>query len=290
MSDKQAVDVKWASACSIVLRGASDDFLNNSKQLKISLNIVAGAAASWAGVTSTNSMDTCWDIYPSGENKVTAILTLLALYTSLVVLVNPATANVSELYEEIRIHNKKIETRFSNWSDRAQLHADHMNNSQNPKIIKWREQLTELDFHDEISGLKIMNGMINADVTYVDDYHHFHKADYWADPETALTEGGDCEDIALVKAATLHRFDWPSDKVHLLVGFLIERGKKESHAVLMVETSTGDELILRSITDDVVHASDFAFIPIYAVDQSGTLIVKSRNPDHLLSTKRTASD
>jgi len=255
------------------------------------LNIVASEETSRAGVISTNSLDFCWKaMYPSGTNRVTALLTMLALCISLMVSVPPVTANVPELYEEIRIHNKKIEARFSNWSDRARSHADHMNHSKNPHIIKWREQLTELDFHDEISDLKKMNEMINADVTYVDDYHHFHKADYWADPETALTEGGDCEDIALVKAATLYRFDWPADRVHLLVGYLLERGKKESHAVLMVETSNGDELILRSITDDVVHPSDFAFIPIYAVDQSGTLIVKSRNLDYLLDTERTASD
>jgi predicted transglutaminase-like cysteine proteinase len=43
--------------------------------------------------------------------------------------------------------------------------------------------------------------------------------------ETVVTEGGDCEDIALVKAAALHRYDLPSDKMHLLVGLLTERGK-----------------------------------------------------------------
>jgi predicted transglutaminase-like cysteine proteinase len=214
---------------------------------------------------------------------------IIVLYFALISLVSPVAANVPELYEEIRIHNAKIEARLSNWASRTRLHADHMNISKHPKIIKWREQLTELDFHDEISSFIKLNRMINEDITYIDDYHHFHKTDYWADPETALTEGGDCEDIALVKAATLRRFDWPDDKVHLLAGFLTERGKKESHAVLMVETSTGDQLVLRSITDDVVHLSEFAFIPVYAVDQFGTLIVKSKNPDHLLSTEKTAA-
>ena len=214
----------------------------------------------------------------------------IALFISLVLLVDPVTANVPELYEEIRIHNAKVESRLSEWSGRARLHADHMNISKHPQIIRWRKQLTGLDFHDEISGLKKLNRMINGDITYVDDYHHFHKEDFWADPETTLTEGGDCEDIALVKAATLQRFDWPGDKMHLLIGYLTERGKKESHAVLLVETTAGDQFILRSITDDVVHPSDFDFTPIYAVDQSGTLIVKSRDPNHLLNIERTASD
>ncbi len=208
---------------------------------------------------------------------------------SLLVLLNrPVGANVLELYEEVRVHNAKIEARLSDWSKRARLHADHMTISDNPKLVRWREQLALLDFDDELAALKELNLFINQDIIYLDDYHHFHKSDYWADPETALMEGGDCEDIALVKASVLNRFNWPHNRMHLLVGILTERGRKESHAVLLVETSTGDQLILRSITDDVVHLSDYEFIPIYAVDQNGTLIIKSHDPQHLLHTQNTA--
>lgn len=198
-------------------------------------------------------------------------------------------AGVPELYEEIRLHNAKIEARLADWSQRARLHADSMTTSDHPRIERWREQLVELDFSDERTALKKLNRFINEDVRYVDDYHHFHKTDYWADPETTVTEGGDCEDIALVKAATLKRFGWPAGRMHLLVGFLLERGKKESHAVLLVETAAGDQLILRSITDAVVHPSEFDFIPVYAVDQNGTLVVKSRNPRHLLHTENISA-
>ena len=198
-------------------------------------------------------------------------------------------ARVPELYEEIRVHNAKIETRLSDWLARAQQHADHMTISKHPTLVKWREQMVELDFSDEVGALEQLNEFINDDITYLDDYHHFHKSDYWADPETTLVEGGDCEDIALVKASVLQRFGWPADRKHLLVGLLTERGRKESHAVLLVETSTGEQLIMRSITDEVVHPSDYEFIPIYAVDQHGTLIVKSRDPHHLLHTQNTAA-
>lgn len=213
---------------------------------------------------------------------------LLTLCLFLVLLVYPLYASVPELYEEIRVHNAEIESRLSNWYERARLHYDQLNTSTNPRIVVWREQMVELNFQDEVAALKKLNKFINADVNYVDDYHHFHKTDYWADPETALKEGGDCEDIALVKAATLRRFGWPGEKMHLLVGFLTERGKKESHAVLLVETSEGAQLVLRSIIDDVVPLSEFQFVPVYAVDQYGTLIVKSKSPHHLLHTERRA--
>ena len=211
-----------------------------------------------------------------------------AVLVLFVVLNRTATANDLELYEEIRVHNAKIEARLADWSKRTRLYADHMTISENPKLVKWREQLALLDFGNEVAALKELNVFINQDIIYLDDYHHFHKSDYWADPETALIEGGDCEDIALVKASVLKRFDWPHDRMHLLVGILTESGRNESHAVLLVETSTGEQLILRSITNDVVYPPDFEFIPIYAVDHSGTLLVKSHNPQHLLHSQNTA--
>ena len=53
----------------------------------------------------------------------------------LAVLDRPATANVVELYEEIRIHNAEIEARLSDWSKRARLHADQMTISTHPKLV-----------------------------------------------------------------------------------------------------------------------------------------------------------
>ena len=239
---------------------------------------------SGAGASARQSSPTASGKVPRRLNQIL----IPALFLPLFWAVYPLPASVPELYEEIRIHNEKIESRLSNWYDRARLHYDQMNTSTNPRIVAWREQLVELDFQYEVTALKKMNEFVNADVDYVDDYHHFHKADYWAEPETVLTEGGDCEDIALVKAATLRRFNWPGDKMHLLVGFLTERGKKESHAVLLVETSEGEQLVMRSITADVVPLSEFQFVPVYAVDRYGTLIVKSKSPHHLLHTEKTA--
>ena len=64
-----------------------------------------------------------------------------------VLLAVPVFSSVPELYEEIRLHNAKIEARLANWSERARLHADSMLTSTNPKIRRWREQLLELDFN-----------------------------------------------------------------------------------------------------------------------------------------------
>lgn len=182
-------------------------------------------------------------------------------------------------YRETRIHSQKIEDRFGDWHKRAQEHSKVLEISDHHKIRRWRDQMAGINLTNELAGVRHLNALINSDIEYVDDFTHFHKKDFWDDPETTLEEGGDCEDIALLKAASLHLLNWPENRMHLLVGYLMERGKKESHAVLLIETQNGDQHILRSITDQVVLPDQFNFLPIYAVDTEGTVIVKA--PEHI---------
>jgi predicted transglutaminase-like cysteine proteinase len=182
-------------------------------------------------------------------------------------------------YDEVRIHNSTIEARLKDWRHRANEHKEILEYSDHNRIAHWRGQMKGIDLADELAGLQKLNSLINSDVHYVDDYTHFHLKDFWADPETTLEEGGDCEDIALLKAASLGRIGWPEDRMHLLVGYLTERGKKEPHAVLLAETRDGEQHILRSITDSVVLPDQFMFLPVYAVDGEGTIIVKPHHPE-----------
>ncbi len=209
--------------------------------------------------------------------KKTCVLLILTLSItcSAVLFVN---ADTSHNYTEIYIHNDKIEARLKDWTNRSKEHAVELEKSDHPKIQEWRHQMASIDLSDELMELKKLNTLINNDVRYVDDYTHFHKKDFWATPITAIEEGGDCEDIALLKAASLSRLKWPPGRMHLLVGFLTERGRSESHAVLMVEIENGDQLILRSITNQVVSPDRFGFTPVYAVDGHGTIIVKPKKP------------
>lgn len=217
-----------------------------------------------------------YDGFNAGKSDLSVRISII-LTVLLLILVTPAYSRINDTYEQVHINNKELEARVAEWNKRAILHHDSMNISPHPKIVKWREQLVTLDFNDEYSGLLAMNKIINENVRYVDDYHHYHKSDYWADPETTLVEGGDCEDIALVKAAVLYRFNWPSDRKKLLVGYLMESGRKESHALLLVETSSGEQYILRSISNEVVHPSEIDFIPFYAVNSQGVVVVKKRD-------------
>ena len=183
-------------------------------------------------------------------------------------------AAIDHDYKEIRIENERIMATMRDWIRRSQQHRRHLESSDHHAIASWRHQLEEAHFEDELAGLARLNAIINGDVVYRDDYSHYHRKDYWAEPDVVLEEGGDCEDIALLKAASLLRLNWPAHRMQLLVGYLVEGGRKESHAVLMVITRDGRQVVMRSTSNEVVHPDHFPFLPLFAVNGEGVFLVK----------------
>ena len=81
--------------------------------------------------------------------KVLLSFLIIAIFS--VLLAQLPAAHVPELFEEIRVHHAKIENRLADWLRRARLHADHMTVSDHPTLVKWREQMVELDFPDAVT-------------------------------------------------------------------------------------------------------------------------------------------
>ena len=200
---------------------------------------------------------------------VVAAVLLIGLFCD-----SPASWASFHDYLEIKAENAKIEENYRDWLERSRKHQRIIDTSSHSKISRWRTHLQAVHFGDERQGLQRLNTMVNEDIVYRDDYSHFHVRDYWSEPDIVLEEGGDCEDIALLKAASLLRLNWPAERMQLLVGYLTERGRKESHAVLLVETTSGEQLIMRSIANSVIAPHEFSFLPIYAVNGKGVFIVK----------------
>jgi len=199
---------------------------------------------------------------------------IIILLLSTGIFCQNSAASISHDYLEIRIENQKIMAAMQDWLQRSKNHQHHLEHSDHEVIASWRQKLKSVHFNSELEGLQKLNTMINADVVYRDDYSHYHKKDYWAEPDLVLEEGGDCEDIALLKAASLLRLQWPAARMQLLIGYLTEADRKESHAVLLVITRQGHQVIMRSVKNEIVPPDRFPFLPIYAVNGEGVFLVK----------------
>ena len=97
---------------------------------------------------------------------------------------------------------------------------------------------------DEMAVARDVNQSVNHATRQISDQNQYGTAEYWALP---TTEGGDCEDIALLKKMLLTQRGIAPD--HLLLATVLDRDSAP-HAVLVLRTTTGD-FVLDNLTNRV---------------------------------------
>jgi len=108
--------------------------------------------------------------------------------------------------------------------------------------------------------LGFVQATVNHRIPYRDDRDWWGEEDYWATvAETLGTNGGDCEDLAIVKLQALRRLGFPLDSLYLSVGRDTARG---DHALLLVRLN-GQFLVLDDRNDRPTPAAQFhSFVPV----------------------------
>jgi len=113
-----------------------------------------------------------------------------------------------------------VEARLSEWGAVARRETETMKTSTHPAIKRWRALLYGLPPGNTKEVAQHVNVAVNKSVRYVSDWEHGHQKEIWYGPIETLTVGGDCEDIALLKAVTLAAHGWPTSAMHLVAGLL----------------------------------------------------------------------
>lgn len=108
--------------------------------------------------------------------------------------------------------------------------------------------------------LGYVQASVNHRVAYRDDRDWWGRDDYWATAaETIERNGGDCEDLAIVKYQALRRLGFPAESLYLSVGRDTARG---DHALLLVRLD-GRFLVLDDRNDRPTPADQFhSFVPV----------------------------
>lgn len=127
--------------------------------------------------------------------------------------------------------------------------------------------LADLAPAGKVGGVAVLdevNRRINR-VTYVSDYNNWKKTDYWATPDEFFARGGDCEDFAIAKFATLEAAGFAADTMRLVV--LYNNQKQELHAVLAVHYA-GQVYILDNESNELRTLSQVPhYRLIYAINR-----------------------
>ena len=180
-------------------------------------------------------------------------------------------------YAMFRVRAPHLEARYRNWQNRAEGYAEDLVTSEHPSVVQFRHGLAAISSNlGVIEFIGTVNKVVNAAATYVEDYRSGRGRDQWASPIEFLERGGDCEDFALTKAATLYSLGWPSDSTYLLVGELDRPpAKPTGHAVLIavMDDRQDSHLVLDNIAESVVSLQRYqGFRPIYGLDRKSAIM------------------
>lgn len=165
--------------------------------------------------------------------------------------------------------------RVQNWLEDAQNQVGGLMTATHPRVVAWRNAILAVPMDDDLAMLNRINAITNNHVTYVDDFNR-NSGDKWATPIETLVRGGDCEDIALLKAMALHLKGWDtkgSNSMRLLIGLLNHGNVSVPHAVLEVDAPNNQHYVMHNLTPDVLTFDEMnmKMKPLYMVDSTGVI-------------------
>ena len=85
--------------------------------------------------------------------------------------------------------------------------------------------------------LNRVNDYVNRNVPQIRDQDNYNLKEVWAYPNS---QGGDCEDLVLLKKRTLVQNGWPTEALSIAI---VRRWDGTLHAVLLVTTDRGDYVL-----------------------------------------------
>lgn len=227
--------------------------------------------------------------------KITAFLIALIMFSIIDLTISKSYANdryehsyQETVYQSIPEKFIKIKARFLTWRDESLSEIQRLRSTTHPKVVAWREAIRAIRPKDDVDLMQQINAITNNAVTYIDDYAHYQK-DYWAPPYETLTEGGDCEDLALLKVAALYMHKWPvKQKANILVGYIQSNGREIAHAVLEVDIG-GQRYVLRNFTNEVIKIDNLYDLmkPVYMVNMEHLVVFnKTQRLTYFLSDNK----
>ncbi len=173
---------------------------------------------------------------------------------------------------------------FTKWSDMFTRFEIALNNKNfNKSYIKgWKKNLERIKDLPVDTQIKRVNDMMNA-VPYVSDMDNYGTSDLWADPITFFKKGGDCEDYAIAKYASLRILGIPEERMRIAV--VRDEIKDIMHAVLIVymdnKTYVLDNQIKRTMDAKTLNR----YKPIFSINRLSWWLHSKPQPTLIASAR-----
>lgn len=162
---------------------------------------------------------------------------------------------------------------FTKWSDMFSKFERDVNTTNGHNVLsKWKNDLASLKGQPLKQMAASVNTMINK-TRYVSDNRNWGKSDYWATPVEFFTKGGDCEDYAIAKYASLRALGVPESRMR--VAIVQDMVKNIPHAILVVYGDDG-AYILDNQSEAMKYADNIKkYKPIFSINRTGWWLHKA---------------
>tara|TARA_B100000686_G_scaffold355285_1_gene472025 strand:- start:1262 stop:2245 length:984 start_codon:yes stop_codon:yes gene_type:complete len=163
---------------------------------------------------------------------------------------------------------------FKNWTGvLARFQRDLQNPQGNQQLMMLRSKLSKYKSMSLKDKVVAVNTLLNAR-PYVEDTRNYGKTDYWATPVEFLQRGGDCEDYAIAKYASLRALGVPADQMR--VAIVLDKQLGIHHAILIVYDQNRKAYVLDNQSRTVRDLSTVTrYKPIYSINQQSWWLHKS---------------
>lgn len=137
--------------------------------------------------------------------------------------------------KEIKSNNISAFTKWKSVISRFEGQMAGGKNSDS-RVQAWQSRLQQLKSSSVREKIDGVNSYINS-TRYIEDKNNYGKSDYWATPVEFLSKGGDCEDYAVAKYASLRALGFSTDQLRIAI--VQDKIKNIAHALLIVYTDEG---------------------------------------------------
>lgn len=166
--------------------------------------------------------------------------------------------------EERKSGNLKPFTKWTQMFDRFESNINTANGRQ--VIGNLQSDIQALQGHSLKQMAEGVNAIVNR-AEYIEDRDNYGQSDYWATPVEFLNRGGDCEDFAIAKYASLRALGVPEDRMRIAI--VHDMQKDIPHAILIVYADEG-AMILDNQTQEARMADAVnRYRPIFSINREG---------------------
>jgi len=156
---------------------------------------------------------------------------------------------------------------FTKWSAMFTRFEQAVEQPANQNTLKtWQAKLQGMQGLALPEMARAVNTMVNA-TRYIGDDVNWGQTDYWGTPLEFFARGGDCEDFAIAKYASLRALGVPESRMRIAI--VQDTQKNIPHAVLVVYTDH-DALVLDNQSPLVKTSAEARqYRPIFSINRTG---------------------